>query len=184
MVNFKRNNAVVALAGLLMVTLTLSSCDSLRQKFTRKKKKGDVEAQSFVPVLEPQEYPAPEFNPQQNYKGHYALIKAWYTDLWTAIDDKSTPKYIHYILSQITNHIEQMKKLVDEQTQADLVKLAKNLDYYNFSLNESWQVRNVSRIRSDLIQFHRFLLTHLRADKIKGHFVTLQEGPALVAKSK
>src|ERR1700720_3909137 len=95
----------LGIASLLVLSLTFSSCDTLRQKFTRKKKKGEVEDQNFVPVLEPQEYPAPELNPVQNYKEHYDLIKAWYTDLWTAIDDKSTGKYIHYTITQVTNHI-------------------------------------------------------------------------------
>ena len=39
------------------------------------------------------------------------------------------------------------------------------------SLDDSWQVRNVSRIQSDLRGFDRFMRDHLRADRIKGHFV-------------
>lgn len=170
MVNFnQRKEMVVVIAGLLIVSLSLSSCDTLRQKFTRKKK-GQVEDQTFVPVLEPEDYPSPEFNPQQNYKEHYDLIKAWYTDLWTAIDDKSTARYVHYTIGQITNHIAQMEKLVDAPTQANLVKLAGFLDYYTASLNDPWNTRNVSRIQSDLRGFDRFLRDHLRADHIKGHF--------------
>ena len=170
--NFNQHRkAVLAIAGFLVLSMSLSSCDSLRQKFTRKKKKGDVEDQNFVPVLEPEEYPAPELNPEQNYKENYDLIKAWYTDLWTAIDDKNTSRYIHYTISQVTNHIAQMEKLVDAPTQANLVKLSAFLDYYESSLNDAWQVRNVGRIRSDLIEFDRFMRDHLRADKIQGHFV-------------
>jgi len=166
-----RKKMMLVIVGLLVMSLSLSSCDTLRQKFTRKKKKGEVEEQAFVPVLEPEEYPAPQLNPEHNYKEHYDLIKAWYTDLWTAIDDKSTSKYTHYILVQVTNHIAQMEQLVDAPTQANLVKLASFLDYYKSSLDLSWQVRNVSRIQSDLRGFDRFLRDHLRADRIKGHFV-------------
>jgi hypothetical protein len=71
----------------------------------------------------------------------------------------------------VTNHIAQMEKLVDVPTQADLVKLAGMLDYYRTSLNDSWQTRNLSRIQADLREFDRFLRDHLRADRIKGHFV-------------
>jgi hypothetical protein len=177
--NFNRHRkAIFFIAGLLVFSLSLSSCDSLRQKFTRKKKKGDAEDQAFIPVLEPQEYPEPELNPEHNYKEHYDLIKAWYHDLWTAIDDKSTARYTHYIISQVTNHITQMEKLVDVPTQANLVKLADFLDYYNSSLSDSWQVRNVSRIRSDLIEFDRFLRDRLRADRIQGHFVGMTKASA------
>ena len=158
-----------------MLVLSLSSCDSLRQKFTRKKKKGEVQDQTFVPVLVPEEYPAPQLNPEQNYKENYDLIKAWYTDLWTAIDDKSTARYIHYTISQVISHISRMERLVDAPTQAKLVKLASFLDYYSASLSDSWQVRNVSRIQSDLRGFDRFLRDHLRADRIKGHFVKVTQ---------
>ena len=162
---------VLVIAGLLVFSLSLSSCDTLRKKFTRQKKKGQAEDQTFVPVLEPEEYPAPQLNIQQNYKENYDLIKAWYKDLWTAIDDKSTSKYIHYTISQVTNHIAQMQQLVDVPTQANLAKLAGYLDYYKSSLDSSWQVRNVSRIQSDLRAFDRFLRDHLRVDRIQGHFV-------------
>jgi len=171
MVNLNpRKKAVIMIAGLLVLSLSLSSCDSLRQKFTRHKKHGE-EDQSFVPVLVPEEYPEPQLNPEYNYKENYDLIKAWYKDLWTAIDERSSPEYIRYIISQVTNHVVQMEKLVDAPTQTNLVKLTGYLDYYKASLDYSWQARNVSRIQSDLRYFDRFLRDHLRADKIKGHFV-------------
>jgi hypothetical protein len=175
MVNFNAHKkAVFFIAGTLVLSLSLSSCDTLRQKFTRKKNKAQEE-QAFVPVLEPEEYPTLEQNPEENYKEQYALIKAWYNDLWSAIHDKSTARYTHYIISQVTNHITKMEKLVDAPTQADLVKLAGLLDYYTASLDDySWQVRNVSRIESDLRAFDRLLRDHLRADRIKGHFVKLK----------
>jgi hypothetical protein len=184
MVNFNpRKKTVLVIAGLLVLSLSLSSCDTLRKKFTRQKKKGESEDQTFVPVLVPEEYPVPELNPVQNYREHYDLIKAWYKDLWTAIDDKSSDKYVHYTISQITNHIDQMKNLVDAPTQANLVKLAGLLKFYSSSLNDSWQVRNVSRIQGDLRGFDRLLRDHLRADRIKGHFVSVKSGSALGTKS-
>jgi len=177
MINFNSHRRmIIFVAGLLITSLTLSSCDTLRQKFTRKKKKGEVEDQNFVPVLEPQDYPAPQENIEQNYKEHYDLIKAWYSDMWSAIQNRSTAKYTHYIVSQVYNHITQMEKLVDAPTQLNLVKLSGYLDYYKSSLEEdSWEVRNVSRIESDLRAFDRFMRDHLRADRVKGHFVTGQD---------
>jgi hypothetical protein len=174
MVNLNAHKKLtIMMVALLVSGLTLSSCDTLRQKFTRKKNKA-AEEQAFVPVLEPEEYPSLEQNPEQNYKEQYALIKAWYNDLWSAIHDKNTARYTHYIISQVTSHITKMEGLVDAPTKADLVKLAGFLDYYNVSLEEdSWQVRNVSRIESDLRAFDRFLRDHLRVDRIKGHFVVI-----------
>ena len=96
---------------------------------------------------------------------------------------KTTARYTHYIITQVTNHISQMEKLVDAPTQANLVKLAAFLDYYTASLDDSWQMRNVSRIQSDLRAFDRFLRDHLRADRIKGHFVSASSGSAPGVKS-
>jgi len=174
MINFNvHRKAIFVIAGLLVMSLTLSSCDTLRQKFTRHKKKGEADDQAFVPVLVPEDYPSPELDPEAHYKENYDLIKAWYKDLWTAIDERDSSKYTHYIIHEVTNHITQMEALVDAPTQANLVKLASFLDYYTSSLDGAWQVRNVSRIQSDLRYFDRFLRDHLRADRIKGHFVKM-----------
>lgn len=171
MVNFlTRKKAVLLIAGVLVMGLSLSSCDTLKQKFTRKKKPGQEE-QAFVPVLVPEEYPTPQMDPERNYKENYDLIKAWYHDLWTAIDDRGNGKYTHYIITQVTTHITRMEKLVDPPTQANLVKLAGFLDYYSSSCDDAWQTRNLSRIQADLRGFDRFLRDHLRADRIQGHFV-------------
>jgi hypothetical protein len=165
---------------LLIFTLSLSSCDTLKQKFIRKQKAG-AEDQEFTPVLEPEEYPAPQFNAPQNYKENYDLIKAWYTDMWTAIDDRDTGRYTHYIITEVVNHIERMKKLVDAPTQANLDKLERFLDYYLGSLDESWNTRNIPRIKTDLIEFDRFMRDHLRSDRIQGHFLKLAPLPKPVS---
>jgi len=162
--------AIVVIAGLLVLSLSLSSCDSLRQKFTRKKNKA-AEEQAFVPVLVPEEYPEPQLNPEFNYKEQYAMVKAWYMDLWEGIDDESTARYLHYIIREINEHITQMQTLVDAPTQAKLAQLESFLDYYKSSLDVSWQARNIMRMKSDLRGFDRFLRDHLRADRIQGHFV-------------
>jgi len=171
MVNLTRHKrAVLLMTGLLVLTMSLSSCETLRKKFTRHKKQG-TEDQSVVPVLEPEEYPAPEHDPRQNYKGHYDLIKAWYNDLLSALHDKSSERYLHYIIGEVTHHITAMQKLVDAPTQENLVKLNAFLDYYRSSLDDPWPARNISRIESDLRAFDRLLRDHLRADRIQGHFI-------------
>ncbi len=183
MINFYPNRkAIFAIAGLLVFSLSLSSCDTLKEKFTRKKKKGEEE-QAFVPVLEPVDYPSPQLNPEHNYKEQYDMVKAWYHDLWTAIDDKDTARYTQYIIREVIKHLDEMKELVDAPTQSNLVKLEGYLDYYQKSLDLPWQARNISRIQSDLRGFDRFMRDHLRNDRIKGHFVKAMPAPVTPAKS-
>jgi hypothetical protein len=171
MINLLQHKRLAFLmTGLLVVSLSLSSCDTLKRKFTRHKKHGE-EDQTNIPVLEPEEYPTPEHNPLLNYREHYDLIKAWYNDLWTGLHDKNSEKYSHYVIGQVRNHISGMQKLVDAPTAADLVKLSSYLDYYLTSLDDPAPMRNVSRIESDLRAFDRLLRDHLRADRIKEHLV-------------
>ena len=60
-IRYKRE--VFLLMGILVLSMSLSSCETLRKKFTRHKKQAE-EDQSVVPVLEPEEYPSPEHNPE------------------------------------------------------------------------------------------------------------------------
>ena len=107
MIQMMRGRKLMAfMAAMIVLTLTLSSGDTLRRKFTLKKK-GRAAEVDFNPVLEPQEYPAPERNPPENYKQHYALLKVWYTDLWSALEGKATDKKLAYTLKQLNTQIEE-----------------------------------------------------------------------------
>ena len=174
--NFIRcRKLVVSVAAVLAMSLSLSACEPLRKKFTRQKKKDKSEERDFVPVLEPQEYPAPENNPVENYKQHYALVKAWYKDLWTALEEKWSDKKIEYTLKQIYGHIEEMQKLVVPSKQGEFVHLRNLLKYYDCSLNGPLPLRNTARIQSDLRAFDR-QLRQMNADKEKGSFVPAAKG--------
>jgi len=163
--------AYALIACLVATSITLSACEPLRKKFTRQKKKDASADQDFVPVLEPQEYPAADKDPVQNYKQHYALIKAWYKDMWTTLEERSSDKQQRYLLKTIYGHIDEMRKLVAPQQQQQLDELAKVLSYYDSALDAPPAMRNVSRIQSDLRAFDRMLRHKLRADKIKGAFI-------------
>ncbi len=172
MINLLRcRHSVGFMVMVLAFSLALSSCTPLRKKFTRQKKKGQVEDTSFIPVLEPQEYPAPEQNPPANYREHYALIKVWYKDLWAVLDDKNSDKKARYTIGQVLSHIVEMQKLVVPEKQAELIQLADLLKYFESSLDSPEALRNKSRIQSDLRAFDRLLRNQLRADKLEGFFV-------------
>ncbi len=166
--------AYALIACLVVTSISLSACEPLRKKFTRQKKKDASAEQDFVPVLEPQEYPAADKDPVQSYKQHYDLIKAWYRDMWTALEERGSDKQQRYLIKTIYGHIDDMRKLVGPQQQQELDELAKTLSYYDSALGVPPAMRNVSRIRSDLRAFDRMLRHKLRADKIKGAFIPIQ----------
>lgn len=173
MVNFcLKQRSIAFMVGLLVMCLSMSACDTLKQKFIRHKKQG-AESATFEPVLEPEEYPSPQSDPKVLYVQHYDLIKAWYNDLVDGLNNKTTARYLHYILMQVTGHITKMEGLVDEQTKLKLITLNSYLDYYKYSLENTWEMRNTSRIQSDLRAFDRYMRDHLRIDHIKGHLVKI-----------
>ncbi|MBI3602263.1 MAG: hypothetical protein HY209_05155 [Candidatus Omnitrophica bacterium] len=168
---FLNRKILMTVAVVLVASVSLSACDTLRKKFTRQKKQDQSQSPDFIPVLEPQDYPAPENNPVENYKLHYALIKAWYKDLWTAIDDKNSDKMVKNSIKQILDHIAQMKPSLKTQKAQGLNQLADLLKYYNTSLNDPRPMRNYARIESDLRAFDRMLRDRFRDDHVKGDFI-------------
>ncbi len=174
MVKSNAFKAYALIACLVVTSISFSACEPLRKKFTRQKKKDASADQDFIPVLEPQEYPSVQQDPVQNYKQHYALIKAWYRDMWTALEERGSDKQQRYLLKTIYGHIDDMRKLVGPQEQRKLDELAKVLSYYDSALGVPAPMRNVPRIRSDLRAFDRMLRNKLRADKIKGAFIPVQ----------
>ena len=159
----------VILLGVL--TVSSLSCEPLRKKFTRKKRQDANQSAEFQPVLEPEEYPVPESNPEFNYKQHYNLIKAWYRDLWAGIDDKNSDGTVKYSLKQILDHIDQMKPLLKPEKAAGLDKLADLLKSYKNALEQVRIQRNYSKIQSDLRAFDRMLRGQFRDDVVKKDFI-------------
>jgi hypothetical protein len=160
-------NLLMTVVLMLMVTVSLSSCETLRKKFTRHKKEGDQIKEEDA-VLEPQDYPAPEHNPPEIYKQHYALIKSWYKDLWGGISERGTDGTVRYAIKQIVDQLELMKVLLKPEKAMGIDKLENLLMFYKTSLDQPRNVRNYSRIQSDLRQFDRELRGEYRFDVVKG----------------
>ncbi len=176
MANWMRNRQVlVTLCALLTVCITCSSCESLQKKFTRKKKKGQEENVDFNPVLEPQDYPAPEYNAVELYKEHYGLIRVWYSDLVSGVNDRQdTDNKVRYAIKQVNVHIDAMRELLDKDKQPALEELRGMLTNYVNALETPRMTRNKGKILSDLRAFDRKLRRELRLDVIKRDLVKVE----------
>ena len=173
MVNRLLNRSMlITVAFMLVVCMSLSSCESLRKKFTRTKKASASQSAEFQPVLEPQDYPAPEENLPEMYKQHYALIKVWYKDLWSGVTDRNNDTTVRYSIKQILDHIAEMRALLKPEKAAELNGLADLLQFYRTSLDETRQARNYGRIQSDLRAFDRMLRSKFREDVIEHDLVS------------
>ncbi len=169
---FLNRRMLITVATMLIFTISLSSCEPLRKKFTRKKKQDQNQSIDFQPVLEPQDYPAPDKDPKQIYMQHYALIKVWYKDLWSGISERSSDGAVNYSLKQIFGHIDQVKLLLKADKAQELNQLVELLKFYRDSLDQPRPVRNYSRIQSDLRAFDRMLRGKFRYDVIKDNLIT------------
>jgi hypothetical protein len=114
------------MAALLVVfcAVSVSGCASFRKKFIRQKKSAD-QADVFIPVLTPVEYPRPDMSPATVYKDHYSIAKAYFRDLDDIIGSKdSSDKQQLYVLAQIAGRMELMTGLLaDGERKSSLEKL-------------------------------------------------------------
>ena len=119
--------AVGILCGLLIISLTAGGCVNLRKKFTRQKKKDSAQADEFVPVLEPEEYPEKVYSVTQDYKHYYSLWQVWHKELSTAVFEKQSNKRQLYTVNQLILQADALKKLVNAEKQAGLEEILKGL---------------------------------------------------------
>jgi hypothetical protein len=166
------NPKLIATVAIMLVTvMSLSSCEPLRKKFSRKKKQAEVTSDAFQPVLEPQEYEAPERNVGEIYKQHYAMVKVWYKDLWAGVNEGASEKTVRYAIKQINERLEEMKVVLRYEKAKGVSKLQNLLEFYKTSLDQPLQVRNYSRVQSDLREFDRVLRREYGYDKVKDDLV-------------
>jgi len=131
--NHKRHNRKRVFPGLVYIccfcvlVLTTSSCEPLRRKFTRKKKKDRGESQKFIPVLEPVDYPEKTYSSLEKYKHHYSLWKVWDRDLLQTIESGGSDKRQKYLLGQAIEQLEGMNKLLADEKKTGFTPLIDDL---------------------------------------------------------
>lgn len=174
--NGMRNRQVLVMCVMVLaLCLTSSSCETLRKKFTRQKKKGQSENSDFIPVLEPQEYPAPQYNAEGVYQDHYALIKVWFKDLMSGVNEREdSDNKVRYALKQINEHLDAMLKLLDPSKHVKIEKARALLQSYSKALEQHRAARNRSGLQSDLRQFDRVLRRDLRVEVIKKDLIKIE----------
>ena len=75
--------------------LSSIGCEPLRKKFVRQKKK-DENAQQFIPVLDPIDYPAAVYSAEEGYRKHYSLWRVWHKELMVSLDEQGIDRRQKY----------------------------------------------------------------------------------------
>ena len=100
--------------------LVLTGCETLRKKFTRKKKRRETEE---VMVITPRDYSAHPFPNDVLYKQYFVYWKSWNQELVASLNDRDSDKKILDCVEQAIINLKKMATYLKEEK-------AKELDVY------------------------------------------------------
>lgn len=131
---------------MLLVSMSLSGCANVREKFVRKKKKEKQDA--FVPVLTPEAYTNASNDPLKAYQQHYTLWRTWYNEINVAFDyDESQKRKLH-LMREAAKQLQAMAALLPEserQGMDDLIWRMNDLIAYVDRPSVMWERLVVER---------------------------------------
>lgn len=163
LLNFKW---VVFISFFLVLAMTLSSCEPLRKKFTRKKK-GEAVENMEVPILEPIEYPKKVYTSLDLYKNHFTFWRAWHKELMQSIVDEQSTKRKLYLLAQDVAQLTEMQKLLTEEKQAPLKDAVERLARFRTDVESPVPSRDASAWKVELESIDKKIRKDFTADKMK-----------------
>ena len=154
-------------AGVVIVSLVVSGCESLRKKFTRQKKKDSEQSDQFIPVLEPEQYPEKVYSPANDYKYHFSLWQVWQKELSTAVFERESNKRQLYMLNQAIVQVDALKKLVGAEKQSGLEEVLKGLRTLHGTIENPAPMHDNFMILNQLKSLDRKMRNNYSFDKIK-----------------
>lgn len=168
------SNRVIAVAVLLLFcSTTLTGCASFRRKFVRHSKDKEVK-EDIAPVLEPLEYQRVETSPMDAYRSHYAMVRAYFSDVYTALSAQAPgEKRERYLLGQIMAHLQGMSLLLGDARKPEALKLSAALEEAGKELDKPAGLRRYDLLRSSLHKVETDIRRTLKPDMVK-EFIVIQ----------
>ena len=147
--------------------ITLSACSpEMRKKFIRKKAKTDEE-DSFIPVLDPVDYPNTLETVKSRYEYFYALLKVWQKDALTVLDDEPTDKRMTYILVQLRLQLEELQKILTGNSAQTVADGLRHVDHILAYYEQPESFRNRDVIRRDIQRLSDTVIKPLQFETVK-----------------
>jgi len=173
--NFSRHKmnklkAIMTFFFLSIFILTTLSCQPLRRKFTRKKKK-DRHGPQFIPVLDPIDYADKVQSSEERYRYHYSLWKVWEKDLLSFIEAKGSDKKQKYLLEQLINQLEEMNKWLVEEKQKELRDIIKEYINLRKVYTRPNSMRNIYSLKRKLRLSGKKIRIRFKPSEAKEHFI-------------
>lgn len=91
--------------------VSLSACQTLKRKFTRKSKTEKEEDVEEV-IYEPQEYPAQVMSNEEMYRNFYTFWRGWHQELVEVLAEGQNHKKQVECITEIINNLNKMKDLL------------------------------------------------------------------------
>lgn len=161
--NFRR--FVGMMAGIFLLVTVTCSCETLRKKFKRQKKKEEVT--EVQPVLDPIDYPAVVESPEKKYKYHYSLWQVWERDLLRMIEEQeNNDKKAAATINAMIVQLEEMQKMVNDERKplhSSAIGKLKNLQE-DFAMPV--MMRNRSILQGKLLTIEKEVRHNLKLEKI------------------
>lgn len=167
--NRERGGRVIGtmIALIVIFSLIAGGCEPLRKKFTRQKKKDSAQADEFIPVLEPEEYPEKVYSPAADYKYHYSLWQVWHKELSIAISEEQSNKRQVYMASQMVTQVDALKNLVNAEKRPGFDDVLKSLGNLKESLERPAPMHDNFAILNQLRTLERKMRNNFSFDKVE-----------------
>jgi len=171
MKNSQGRKAIIMKTVMIILCLTffgtsLSSCQTIRRKFTRKKKK---KTQAVIPVLNPETYPETIYNPEEKYRSYYGLWRIWQKDFLKVIGEKGTKKRLRYLIVKMIQQVQGMQSQLDEVKREEMAAIAQDLESVQAQLQGSPSLRNDFTIKKTIVRADREIRNKFKVEHVQNH---------------
>lgn len=156
---------VLSLAAVFLLS-SFTGCTTLRRKFVRKKKTGDVK-ESVMPVLQPEEYAPRVYTPIERYREHFSVLRGYFSDLWATLGRDESGKREQFLLSQVKVKIDAMADLLKGEKGSGLRKLSDKVQAEARQLEKAHAMRRYDIVSSDLRVVEREVRRYFKPELIE-----------------
>lgn len=157
---------------LAVAVMSMSGCEPLRKKFTRKKKVDTMEAQAGA-IYDPVDYPAVVKTKEEVYAQHYGLWKVWIGDLVANIEANANDKKIQYTLGQMQEQLAAMRSLLDTDLHGQVDGYSVEVEQLSAEFKKPAGMRNKTIVETQIRSLDRRVKNGLAVDKVRDHLVSM-----------
>ncbi len=162
-----RRMSVLWLLIIFLFSVMLSSCEPLRKKFVREKKRDRIVREE--PILEPMAYPRKPYDVYSDYGNQYAMFYVWKKEFIAALDDQETSKRLLYLFDAMIGQLKEMGELLTDEKNLELASDMQRLDFIRDRLNHTDYLFYLPRIKREVNSITRSIRSQYQPTIMRQH---------------